>query len=367
MITRRRAAGVAVPAALTAAGAGVAALARWATRPLLDPDAQAPDADLLVVDASPAEVALERTERAAWPGTYALRWPGGHVQVGPVTTVSAHLVTRPVLAGSPPLAGTRCWPDPAVWRRPADCLRPPVHEVSVAGELGDYPAWYVPGSGDTWVVAVHGHRGDRTRALRLARDVQSCGRPVLVTSWRNDGDAPASADGLYHLGATEWRDVDAAVGWARQQGAVRIVLAGLSTGGAIVTELLRYSAHRRSVAALILDAPVLSWPSLLRAQAAERHLPAQAAALTRAETRRRIGVDPARVGALDRGVGPGRPTLLLHGDADEVVPVEDSRRWAQRHAPDVTYVEVPDAAHECAWNADPERYAAAVRAFLARL
>ncbi|MGW0191984.1 hypothetical protein [Nonomuraea sp. NPDC003201] len=42
----------------------------------------------------------------------------------------------------------------------------------------------------------------------------------------------AFEDGTFHLGATEWREVAAAISYARGQGATGVVLYGFSMGGA---------------------------------------------------------------------------------------------------------------------------------------
>ena len=41
----------------------------------------------------------------------------------------------------------------------------------------------------------------------------------LLISYRNDTDAPNSADGLYALGGIEWLDVEAAIRYALENGA----------------------------------------------------------------------------------------------------------------------------------------------------
>jgi acetyl esterase/lipase len=85
----------------------------------------------------------------------------------------------------------------------------------------------------------------------------------LVVSYRNDGDAPRSRAGAYALGATEWRDVDAAVSWALRHGARRIVLMGWSMGGAIALQTSLGSAHREQIVGVILDSPVVDWRTVL--------------------------------------------------------------------------------------------------------
>src|SRR3712207_8222268 len=47
---------------------------------------------------------------------------------------------------------------------------------------------------------------------------------LFRSSYRNDEGAPPSPDGHYHLGDTEWADLEAAVGYVRGRGADRIVL-----------------------------------------------------------------------------------------------------------------------------------------------
>lgn len=60
------------------------------------------------------------------------------------------------------------------------------------------------------------------------------GMPVLAITYRNDVGAPASEDGKFHLGATEWEEVAATITHARSQGAPDVYLYGYSMGGAII-------------------------------------------------------------------------------------------------------------------------------------
>src|SRR3546814_3547636 len=101
----------------------------------------------------------------------------------------------------------------------------------------------------------------------------------MHVSYRNDGDAPRSRTGTYALGATEWRDVDAAIGYARRAGARRVVIMGWSMGGAITLQVELNSPHQDVIAAIILDSPVVDWRVVLGYQARLMRLPARVTGL----------------------------------------------------------------------------------------
>src|SRR5262249_41298481 len=149
----------------------------------------------------------------------------------------------------------------------------------VTGELGAMPAWYVPPTtataSRTWVIAVHGRRGTMAEPLRILPTLAASGHPTLVISYRNDPNAPRSPDAYHHLGDTEWRDVDAAIGYARGHGAAGVVLYGWSMGGTLtVTAMRRMPAGDLSlVRAVILDSPAMDWTTILNEQGDQRGLP----------------------------------------------------------------------------------------------
>ena len=240
-------------------------------------------------------------------------------------------------------------------------------EVEVPTSLGPSPAWHVPADGDTWVIMVHGRGGTRREALRVLPALHRAGHPALVISYRNDELAPASPDGFDHLGDTEWLDVEAAVAWAQDRGARRIVLFGWSMGGAITGAFLDRSAAAAAVAAVIWDAPLVDWRATLRRQARNRWLPPGLIPLATAATRRRIGIDFDRFDLLRRPPAVRPPTLLVHSGGDTVVPVGPSRALATAGPAlgwPIRYLEVPGAEHTGSWNADPAGYERAVLEFL---
>jgi len=142
---------------------------------------------------------------------------------------------------------------------PATAYGLPFATVHVAEPLGRAPAWYVRGRTATWAVIVHGMGAPRAEALPMLPLLHSRGFAALVITYRNDPGAPSSPDRLSHLGADEWRDLDAAVGYAVAHGAARVVLVGYSIGGEIVCNFLRHSASTGRVDAVVLDSPVLEW------------------------------------------------------------------------------------------------------------
>jgi dipeptidyl aminopeptidase/acylaminoacyl peptidase len=165
-------------------------------------------------------------------------------------------------------------------------------------------------------------------------------------------------------------DLEAAVRWARERGARRIVLFGWSMGGAITGAFLDRSPEASEVAAVVWDAPLVDWRATLRLQARNRWLPPGMTPLAAAVTSRRIGIDFDRFDLLRRPPSVRPPTLVVHGTEDTVVPVGPSRALAAA-APalgwPMRFVEVPGAEHTGSWNAGPEAYERAVTSFLSEV
>jgi dienelactone hydrolase len=191
----------------------------------------------------------------------------------------------------------------------------------------------------------------------------------LVVSYRNDGDAPRSRAGAYALGATEWRDVDAAVSWALRHGARRIVLMGWSMGGAIALQTSLGSAHREQIVGVILDSPVVDWRTVLSYQAKALHVPAPVTDLAMGALRTgwaapAIGADGAipldRLDIVARAAELRHPVLILHSDDDGFVPSSASHRLADAR-PDLVELQVfRTARHTKLWNYDQQRWTDAI-------
>ncbi|MFC0433673.1 S9 family peptidase [Kutzneria buriramensis] len=318
-----------------------------------------------------SSVALKKASDTTDAGQWALLWKGGAAQVGEVLTDRDGKVERKLLKGQAPPAGTPVRLSPQMWPGdPKSALGLDFQNVNVPTGLGDMPAWLTPGGkGDTWVIAVHGRGGDRNETLRPIPTLHGLGMSVLSITYRNDEGAPRSPDGFFHLGDSEWQDVESATKYATAHGAKHLVLYGWSMGGAIAEQVLAQSPLAGEVDAVILDAPAVSWDKTLVLQGQDRGLPMTGLLAWDAELVAgwRAGIDFGRMELADTPPAHKPPTLLFHGSADTTVPVQASRDLAaaaRSNGWPLTYVEVSGAEHTASWNVDPNGYEGHLRDFL---
>jgi alpha-beta hydrolase superfamily lysophospholipase len=386
-------------ATVTALGAGTAALGAGAAalvagRVVSDyavrPGGPPPGASggLRVHSVAAGRVGLSRSWATQRPGRYALEWDGGRAVVGEVISVTAQTVVRRLertepertepdrtqpdrtrtVGGSPLAVGSTVRITPQVLTGdPLTALGLGFTAFDIQGGLGLMPAWFLPGARDLCVIAVHGLGADRSQVLSLLPLLDELRAPVLAVTYRNDEGAPRSPDGLGHLGDSEWHDVEAAIRFAVDGGARRIVLLGWSVGATMALQAATRSMYREAVCGLVLDSPVLDWRGTVRRRATRRGVPAALAALGVRAAEGRSGVDPREFDRLGLGEGLDVPALLFHSVDDTVAPVEPSRRLARRRDDKVLYEEFADAEHGALWNADPDRYEAVLRRFLTPL
>ncbi|WP_406009722.1 alpha/beta hydrolase [Streptomyces sp. NBC_00637] len=373
-----KAAAAAVTAALAAGAAGVAA-GRLASDAALKapPGRPLPTEPRLTVHGTAAgRITLTRDLATLRPGTYGLAGNGSHAVVGPVLPTAPHSADTVARRLERVTHGTLN-PGDAVWLTPNLYVGDPGSalgldhaDIDVPGELGNLPAWFVPGPRRTWVIAVHGLGTTREHVLNVLGFLHRRRFPVLALAHRGDLGAPRSPDGLNHLGQTEWRDLDAAMRYAVRYGAERVVLFGWSTGATMALRAAADSGLRDLVSGLVLDSPVLDWRTTVRALAAARHTPGVLLPLAVRAAEGRTGLYSGPGGHRDAAADPDRlrvPTLVLHGPDDTVAPWHASRRLAALRPGLVTLHTVPHAPHGAMWNPDPAAYEEALRRFLTPL
>lgn len=380
MKSLRHAVAIAVPTAL-AVGAGLAvtvAVVFTTARRVVMPSIRRNDTQILAVDIGAQTIELDRTPDTELPGRYGLFTTGtyGYVKLGTVLSANARTVRRKLLTHIETGAQVDRGAAFSGWYyvTPGE-LHLPWERVLIETPVGRCPAWFFPASvksssaSDTWVVQVHGRGTTRSECLRAVPVFHSLGLPALVVSYRNDGEAPPSRGGSYALGASEWRDVDAAIGYALGHGAKRVVLMGWSMGGAIALQTSVASEHRAQIAALVLDSPVVDWRTVLRFQAREQGLrePLPALAMGVLEnnfTARLSGAEEAiafdRLDMVTRASELEVPILILHSDDDGFVPADASHALAAARPDLVTMPPFSVARHTKLWNYDQRGWTNAI-------
>ena len=392
MITPRRAArtngrlGVALVSAiftgaLVTLGAASAFVAARLARRVVTPAARLADTRILSLDTAAQTITLTRTPDTALPGRYGLFTSGTaeYLKLGTVLSQTEGAVTRKLLTHID--ADARLDAEAAFsgwyYDRPEQLQVPFTNEL-IGTSLGPCPAWLFPAEGGSehWVIQIHGRGTTRSEALRAVPVFHDLGYTSLLVSYRNDGEAPRSRQGTYTLGATEWRDVDAAVGFALRHGARDIVLMGWSMGGQVALQLDLNSAHREKIVGVILESPAIDWADVLHYQAGLLHVPRPLVDFT-------IGAMSSDWGASVRGPGERipfdrldivrradelqHPILILHSEEDGFVPPAGSHALAAAR-PDLVTLEAFDTArHTKLWNYDQERWSRAITDWVSAL
>ncbi len=369
--------------------AGSSALALYFARRVITPARfRAEDQEVLAVirEGRALRVIFAATPDATVDGVYGFFFDGGrgHARIGRILSYSPaeRTVLREVehVYSGDMATARRGWWSGAAYPDPA-ALGLPVEDVLIDVDAGTAPAWLVraaPAAAedvapDVWAIMVHGRGATRQEGLRAVRTARELGMSSLLISYRNDGLAPSASDGRYGLGSTEWRDVEAAIGYAVQQGAREVVLFGWSMGGAICLQTADLSRHRHLIRAMVLDAPVINWVNVLAHHAELNRIPSSVGRYGQLMLSHRLGrrltglAAPVDLKAMDwvsRAVELRTPTLIVHSVDDEYVPYGPSAALAEKNPEMVTFEPFDRALHTKEWNVDPERWERQVSAWL---
>ncbi len=360
-----------------AAGVGTVGVSSYFARQLVTPVVHVDDVPVLEVGSD--HVVFAVGEESVAPGRYGL-WQNEfetHARIGEVLETTEDQVTRrldgvdfgDLQVGSARFNGYYfCGP-------PARSLPVDLCDIHLATPGGPMPAWVDRVSGgDRWAVLVHGRGALRAETLRAVPTLHKLGISSVIPNYRNDIGAPASADHRYHLGLTEWADVEAAVLYAVDHGAREVVLFGWSMGAAIGLQFLARSWLSDIVDRVVFDSPVVAWAPVLDFHAGEHRLPRLISRVGAGLLRSRLrgpaaGLDePVDIRLTDwirRADELTKPTLLIHSAVDEFVPYAPSAALAAAR-PELIRLETWDVARHCrAWNVDPDRWERLVADFCA--
>ena len=322
-------------------------------------------------------IRLSRNTITTRPGAITLDWDredGGSL-LGPVVAGGAGWVSRVLTRGG-------LYLHPGLTVRPSSMglgtpgARGLIYDnLMLSGEHGPLPAWFVPGQegvpsanpAEDWVIIMHGYQGLRQDALRYLPTYHAYGLSSLVVTYRNAHGAGRTPQGVYRLSADEWEDLEVAVKYAREHGAKRIVLMGLSMGGSITLAFMRRSTLARHINAVILDSPALEWRELIKHHAVRFHLPVFLAPIVARLTTLKSGQDFDAVDHFQHAHVYNLHMLIFHGSDDNTVPVAQLDRLYEARPDLIEYVRVEGGQHLRIWNMDIEAYERHLRQYLGRM
>ncbi|ROQ30887.1 hypothetical protein EDF46_3397 [Frondihabitans sp. PhB188] len=249
----------------------------------------------------------------------------------------------------------------------------PQESVDIATGSAAQPAWLYTGTGEqasTWVIHVHGMLAGRDSALRSAHSLRDSGWMSLVISYRGDGEAHGERRQPSTLGQTEWRDLDAAVTFARTHGAKSIFLIGWSLGATLALYASERGENRAFIDGLVLVSPVISWARSIRFGMAQNRIPAWLAtstlrALSLPVTSRLLGLKRPLL-LPEELPHVGVPTLVIHSTGDRTTPFDVSAAFADS-SDLVTLEAFPPSPHAMEWNADPAQFATTVNDWISSI
>jgi hypothetical protein len=333
--------------------------------------ADRPRRSLRLLAADDRAVTVPATMETLAAGTYGIWYDNfrSHAVIGAVLENTGSTVTREVLkvSGSS-LQGVQ----EAVWTgqviRSPECAGDSA-DIVIAGARGTVSAWMIRPAASislssTWAIHVHGIRSSREGSLRSVPSALALGMTSLVITFVGYADAEAGRRPPASLGASEWKDVDAAVEYAVQNGAERVVLFGWSMGASAALLTAERSAHRDRVAGLVLIGPATSWRRIIVHAARKAHLPGFAGHLAcwvlGTPLVSRLAGAPSTIPIADLDWTTRRrieqPILVIHSAGDEQIPLTFSKQFIATHARNSYLAELPSALHCSEYNVAPNEF-----------
>jgi uncharacterized protein len=234
------------------------------------------------------------------------------------------------------------FPSRALVATPADLGIP--FEEARFGPEGRLHGWFIPGSRDVTVLWFHGNAGNISHRVQLLAQMhRALGVQLFIFDYRGYGLSGGRPSEM-----ATYEDAAAALDYLRARTDVdadRIVYYGKSVGGAIAAEL----AGRETPFRLIVQSSFTSVRDMARLH--YPFLPVGPLLRTRYATIERIGSVRA-------------PTMIVHGDADGIVPLEHAHRlYAAAAEPKRLFI-VEGAGHNDVNTVGGQRYLALLREFL---
>ncbi len=255
--------------------------------------------------------------------------------------------------------------------RSRDGLRLSARWVPAEGEPAGDPPWQADPA--EAILLLHGYSGSVAPNLVEYGPFLRRTAGVLALDFRGHGESDTAPT---TFGMHEIEDVAGALAWLGEREIQRVALFGTSMGGmtaiasvAVLGDGSLAGADadpdapaevappaRPRIVAVIADsvAPELAIPVASRIPAP---FPRFVAARLFDAAARELGADPRETEPRHMiGLVESLPLLLIHGDADRTVPIEDGRRLAAAGGPNTEHWVVPGADHSAGHATSPDEY-----------
>ena len=265
-----------------------------------------------------------------------------------VSFLAAHLLTR-----------ATNHPDALDPRRVSEDVRP--WSVATADGL-TLRGWYCPtDERRRLIVLVHGMGASWDRMAEIGRGLNGRGYDILMFDLRGHG---RSDPARLSMGRRERADIRAVQAWAAVEGFSpdRIGWLGHSLGA---STLLMEAASNPDIQVAVVDSAFADLPDLLRTQLARHsHLPSWFNPGILFVAHRAFGVRTDDLVPVRSATSWGdRPLLLIHGEADSVVPVGHAYALARAIGPACESIVLPGVEHVRAYRSNPSGYVTRVDRF----
>ena len=237
--------------------------------------------------------------------------------------------------------------------RPADLSFATTVPSATPGTQDTLQMWWLPHANAQAPALLYLHGTFRNLYQNIGKidALREAGFSVLAVDYRGWGDSSP----IIPSEATIYADAD--VAWAeftrRQPDPRKRVIYGHSMGSGVAVELASRRQRGADYAALILES---SFPRLPDVATAAGFWGALAA---RFSSQRFDSVD--KIGKVDA------PVLMIHGDADNTVPVDLGRRLRDAAPPGTRWVEIAGGSHSRLQTDAPAAYQQALRSLIEQL
>lgn len=181
------------------------------------------------------------------------------------------------------------------------------------------------------VILAHGFGGSMHDLARYARELAAHGHAAVVFDFVGGSPRSESDSDMQKMSVqTELADLEAVVAHVQSQDYAdpqQLTIFGHSQGGLVAAMFA--VAHPETLANLVLLAPAFGLPELVRAEIGPASAAPETAILLGLAVSRKYLDDISQVQAAD--LGYAGPTLIVHGDADTLLPVADSQAALARY------------------------------------